>query len=244
MKISTKPNIHLVRGNIVHEVLEKFYDYDIAQTNESDFKKDIVYFLKNLFEARWRKDRQKLNTLGLTERELSFYYDESLQMLANWISSFFIRLDDELSKGMPLSKAFQNLRPSAIEREYKDKELMVRGFVDYIEERDGKIRLMDYKTSKKDEMTPEYRLQLAIYALLYKREHAKLPDEVGILFLKHGEKMIPVTDELIKHAEFELEQIHSSTESDHINDYPKNQSPLCKYSTGECDFYELCRRDE
>jgi hypothetical protein len=43
---------------------------------------------------------------------------------------------------------------------------------------------------------------------------------------------------------FEIEQIHAATEdADSLMQYPKKQSPLCKYSTGQCDFYEICMRD-
>ena len=100
---------------------------------------------------------------------------------------------------------------------------------------------MDYKTSKKAHITDAYKLQLAIYALLYQEEHKKMPDEVGIYFLKDGvEKIITVDDELLKLAKFKIEQIHASTTSDDITDYKKNQTPLCKWSTGQCDFYDYC----
>jgi len=44
----------------------------------------------------------------------------------------------------------------------------------------------------------------------------------------------------LKLARFEVEQIHASTASDDIRDYPMRPSPLCKWRTGQCDFYDIC----
>jgi hypothetical protein len=49
-----------------------------------------------------------------------------------------------------------------------------------------------------------------------------------------------VTQDLLDHARFEIEQIHASTTSKEMAAYPKNPGPLCKYSSGECDFYRVC----
>ena len=100
---------------------------------------------------------------------------------------------------------------------------------------------MDYKTSAKAHITDAYKLQLAIYALLYEEKHNVRPNHVGIYFLNEGEQLLDVDDELIAHAKFMIEQIHASTDGiDNITDYVKKESPLCKWSNGQCDFYEYC----
>ena len=117
---------------------------------------------------------------------------------------------------------------------------MVRGFIDAIHELDGNVLLMDYKTSKNGHISDEYRLQLAIYALLYEENHGRKPDYVGIDFLKSMEQLLKVDEDLVKHAKFEVEQIHASTTSDDVVEYPQRPSPLCKWRTGQCDFYDVC----
>ena len=47
-------------------------------------------------------------------------------------------------------------------------------------------------------------------------------------------------EELVKHAKFEIEQVHASTTSNEMSEYPQSPSPLCKWRTGQCDFYEVC----
>ncbi|HII72104.1 TPA: hypothetical protein HA265_05095, partial [Candidatus Woesearchaeota archaeon] len=71
--------------------------------------------------------------------------------------------------------------------------------------------------------------------------HGHYPKKVGIWFLKDRLKTLDVTEDIIKDAEFEIEQIHFATESEAITDYRRNISPLCRYSTGQCDFYDICK---
>ncbi len=175
--------------------------------------------------------------------ELAFYLQESQLMIINWVNHFLQKLHKEQEKGLSFADAFKRLTPKT-EQEYVSIEKSVRGFLDLIEELDGYVRIMDYKTSKSPKLTPEYRLQLSIYALLYKDKHGALPNEVGIYFLKDSgkdhEQTIHVDDDLVKQAELMVEQIHLLTQAESIVDYPRKPSPLCKWSTGKCDFYEKC----
>jgi len=85
-------------------------------------------------------------------------------------------------------------------------------------------------------------LQLAIYSLLYHEKHDKMPHKAGIFFLKDTIKHVDVNEDLLKLAKFEIEQIHASTETDQISDYPKKESGLCKWHSGQCDFYDVCMK--
>lgn len=242
-KIPTKENIHLIRGNVVHEVLENFYAIDPTLISDDNYVEELTHYLKNLFNAHWTKAYPKILKLGLTEEQVIFYYQETIMMIANWMNHFLLKLRKEMDS-KPLADAFLAIKPKAIEQEFKSDELMVRGFVDYIEEDEGGVKIMDYKTSKKGTLTPEYRLQLAIYALLYDLQYGKRPSKAGIWFLKHGEVMIDVDEEMIKLARFEIEQIHAATESSDMLDYPQNITPLCRYATGQCDYYHQCFKKE
>jgi ATP-dependent helicase/DNAse subunit B len=243
LKYPTKDNIHCARGNIVHEALEKFFGIDMGSIDKSKYKQEFSFYLKNLFDACWKNSAKRLQKTGLADDQLSFYYNDSTQMLANWLNHFFDDLDKEMSDNVSLTAAFDKLKPIALEQEFRDPDLMVRGFIDVIHQEDQDIIVLDYKTSKKDDMKPEYILQLGIYALLYEKKHGKYPKKVGIWFLKHKLTTIDVTPKLIKDALFEIEQVHFATESDSIADYRKQVSGLCKYSTGQCDFYDICQRD-
>ncbi len=236
-KLPGSTSIHLIRGSVVHSVLEDFYDIEIDET--TNFRHLHMRAL-SLFTKYWKKNKVKLDGLGLTQDELQFFFDESVMMIQNWFNRFKNKMNARMEEEREtFAQAFVKLTPIR-EEEYRSEAFMVRGFVDLIHEIDGKTIVLDYKTSKKDDMTEPYRLQLAIYAMLYEEKHGKKPDYVGIDFLKSIEKLLPVDDELVQHAKFELEQIHASTVSNEMADYQQRPSPLCKWRSGQCDFYDTC----
>jgi len=239
-KLKTSPSIHTIRGNIVHSVLEDFFDTDPTHLTFDNCEAQLTERIQGLLVTHWKLKEKQLKALGLEEKELNFYFEESLMMLVNWLQKFISKAQAMASDNF--KEIFQQLTPLR-ELQYRSEERAVRGFIDAIEELKGKVRLMDYKSSKKFDMTDAYKLQLAIYAMLYEEKHNKKPDQVGIYFLKDTGKheyVLDVDEELLQLAKLEIEMIHLNTESDAIADYPKNITPLCKWRTGQCDFYGLC----
>jgi len=232
-KRPTKPSIHLVRGTVAHSVLEHFFQEPLPHTG-AGWKTDVQLHVLKLLERFWQEHQEEFDQLDETPEELHGYKEETKHMLLVWVHQFSNRLECFLDE-MPFADAFTLLTP-AREEEYRDEELNVRGYIDAIEDINGKVELIDYKTSKKPEITTEYRLQLGIYALLYLRRHSKIPDGVGIHFLRHDKQVMQVNDELLLEAQFEIEQVHMLTQTTDIRDYQKNVTPLCNW----CDYYELC----
>ena len=240
LKLETSTNIHLVRGNIAHTVLEDFYSQDIANVNMKNYETMLKVKIQELLIKTWKDYEEKLTQLKLSQDVLTFYFEETLLMLTNWADKFIAKVKsfDNLS----FKEIFEKLTPIR-EQHYISKELSVRGFIDAIEDRDGKVQIMDYKTSKRFELSPSYKRQLGIYALLYKQKHGVSPAKVGIYFLKDRGKYeytLDVDEELLEQAKKEINHVHEKTKSDNIEDYLKNITPLCKWSTGQCDFYDIC----
>lgn len=244
-KLQTLPNIHLIRGGIAHSVLEDLFKIDIDKLpdNGADNADEIKGYemllqclLKDFLKQKWQKARPELEELDMTEAQRIFYYEETEQMLMLWLRNFLKKLSREKKS---FKEAFKKWTPKT-EEEYTSEKYQVKGFIDAIHEFEDEVVLMDYKTSNKNIITPEYKLQLAIYALLYYELHGKKPSKVGIDFLKYGERRIDVDEELMNLAKFEIEQIHASTGSEDLDDYPKKEGPLCKWHSGQCDFYEIC----
>ncbi len=241
LKMSTKPSIHLVRGSAAHEVLEKMYSL-LPEVLSENYKQDLETIGLALLKKAWKEAKPEFDTLDMSAQEIEQYYEETQMMIKNYIAYISKRIDALMAEeSIPFADAFRKLTPR-VEEEYLSWDYYVKGFIDVIEEFGDKVRIMDYKTSKRNKLTDGYKLQLAIYAMLYNEKHGKLPEEVGIYFIKfpNPELIIKVDDELVKLAKFKIEQIHASTESDDIDDYPMNKTPLCKWSSGQCDFYEYC----
>jgi putative RecB family exonuclease len=235
-KLKTLPSIHLIRGSIVHSVLEDFFKIDARKLPESGVDHLLWGLLTDFLKSKWGESSQQLEQLEMTEAQRFFYYEETEQMLHNW----FMALMKKLSRsGKSFTEAFIMWVPKT-EEEYISEKHGIKGYIDAIHEIENEIILMDYKTSNKDVITPEYRLQLAIYALLYYEKHNRLPKQVGINFLKFGERLLDVDETLIKLATLEAELIHTNTVTDEIKDYPRKPGPLCRWSSGQCDFYQYC----
>lgn len=237
-KLPTSPSIHLLRGNIVHNALEEFFTIDLTPALNNDFSISLRMVLLEFFNRSWKSKEKELLALGLPLDTLEFYHDESVRMLELWYSSFSENLN-LLSKKYGVHEAFRILTP-IVEQEFISTTLGVRGFIDAVYNIDGKVTIMDYKTSSKDIITLEYKLQLAIYALLYNEKHGVVPDRLGISFLKFGDRYLEFDKGILDFAKREILFVHENTLSTDVKDYGKKVSPLCKWSSGQCDFYDIC----
>lgn len=240
-KLPVYTNIHLLRGRIVHSALEEFFSLNSEIFGEYNYPSQVRYLMLSLFEKHWGESYKEIKDLGLEENRIQYYYEESKTMIELWANRFLKKLELE-SIGIGVNAAFQKLTPRT-EEEYFSEDYGVKGYIDAIYEGD-EIRLMDYKTSNKEFLSEEYKLQLGIYALLYNERHGVVPDKVGIDFLKFGELIINVDDNLLNLAKKEIKEIHSRVLSDDIKDYPKNVTKLCKWSSGQCDFFDVCFKNE
>ncbi len=238
-KIETKANVHQVRGNIAHKVLELFFDQDIDRLTMDSFELGLMEIMQDSLLREWNAAESKLKTLGLTPAQRQFYFEDTLLMLLNWLNHF-VRKIYTLEGSFP--ERFAKVTPIR-EEMFSSKSLKARGVIDAIENHDGKISIMDYKTSKHSN-EEEYRLQLAIYTLLYFEKHKKMPDKVGIYFLKDRAKYIDVDESLLELARTEIALIHRLTQSDSMQNYQRSPSKLCKWSTGQCDFYDICKPND
>ncbi len=236
LQLPTSTNIHQVRGNIAHSALENFFQTDVNHIHEENYSQELKKAMQELLIKSWRAEKERLDKLGLSEDKTKFYFEETLHMLIAWVDLFCKKIKNT---DKSFKEAFAYLTPIA-EQHFISQKHGVQGYIDAIEIQDGKVRIMDYKTSSKNELTDDYILQLAIYVLLYEEKYGKFPDEVGLYLLKHGEKVIKVDESLMKKAVLECELIHTNTQSTDMEDYPKNITPLCKYSSGQCDFYDIC----
>jgi len=235
-KLPRKPSIHFERGKIMHNVIERFFE-----SADSNMDLDDMKFLgRNLLIACWNKKKEELETLGVGN--LDFYLEESKLMVDRWVEYFFNEMQSEVDAGYIRADAFERLRPQ-MEVNYKSDELELSGRIDSINEKDGEVEVVDFKTSK-DADVGKYRLQIGIYALLYKMEHGKLPDKGALFFFKHGKKRVVVDEELVEDVKKELEEVKEKTKSVVREDYPKCVTSLCKWSTGQCDYFEKCFKND
>lgn len=238
-KLETLPNIHLIRGKITHEVLDKFFESDFSEITKDNAELVFKMRIQDILVDSWRSAGDDFNSVKLTDAQKVFYFEETMKMLLSWTEDFYRKVKNY---GADIKESFKSLIPVR-EVQYVSDDFAVKGIIDSIENYKGEVRLMDYKTSHSFDIN-EHRLQLAIYSLLYSEKHGRLPDKVGIYYLKGGEKFIDADEELLNLAKEEIKLIHQKTCSADKREYSKNISPLCKWSTGQCDFYDVCFNEE
>jgi len=243
-RLTTKGNIYTIKGNVVHSVLESFFDLKIPEDiNYENAEKWFRSQLFILFAKYWKEKKDLVKEIQISEGDEAIGINDCVNIIYKWASLFIKKMK---GTSLPFGDALELLKPVDKERYFRSEGLSVHGYVDVIEKIDGKIRLMDYKTSSSSYVSGDYILQLGIYALLYKEIFNSAPHEVGIYFLRdeNGEKVLKVTDNMLEDAKNKVLQHHGRTASDSLEGYPKNRTHLCKWSNGQCDFYNLCYGEE
>ena len=238
-----KDTIHTIRGTIVHSVLERFFDLDKSKLTNLNYRKVIHDRISSLFREEWDKAEPKLNSLDLGRKEVDYFYEDSTIQLDRWLNKFLDQMEKKMKELFMIRSAWDYYMPKHRELKLRSYELGMMGFIDQVLELGERSIIIDFKTSSKPKITPDYMLQLSVYRMLYSDKYNVEP-ETYLWFLRYGLKRVHILEEHITDARFRIEQVHEALKSKNILDYPKNESGLCKWenvnSKGECDFYCEC----
>jgi RecB family exonuclease len=213
-KQKSRASIHLIRGQLVHKTIQKFHNHHISsQAGESP--EQIRTELLNLFDSGWQAAATSLNNLGLTTEQLKFYHEDSQMMLQNFSHWFY-------SHNRPI--------PDLSEARILSDNLGLLGIIDAVFENTDKVILIDYKTSKYAKITDDIVRQAILYSLLYQDRFNRVPDEVGIHFLKQpgDPKTIQINDNLLEYGKNLIRFIREKTVSDAQDQYPCTCGGTCK----------------
>ncbi len=239
LEIPTKPTLDQFRGKLLHSILEHLFEINPEIFSKSNFAFELKMILLEQLKKQWALAADELDKINATQDRIKAYYYDSERMLSNFAATFEQRMNLLLKK-YSFKEAFRILTPKR-EKYLESERYKVRGFIDTIfEDENKKIVILDYKTAASDIIKDAYKNQLSIYALLYRENYNKIPHEVGIHFLMHGIKTLTVDSYMLKHAVSIIKKVHKGTLSKEIKDYPKVKSGLCKWHSGQCDFYDLC----
>ncbi len=156
----------------------------------------ISFYLRRKLAAAQRPPGDPRGGGGATEAEVLEVFQ------AAWESVGFLSREHEelrLEEGRRLLRRFvaeeerRGLPPTAVERPFAFLlgTTKVVGRFDRVDERDGRVTIIDYKSSavrdqKEADRKARESLQLAIYALAYEQMHQRIPDAVELHFLESG----------------------------------------------------------
>ena len=180
-------------GTIIHETLKALYEPFIGKCiSENDllncFKlldDEVLKQFKLVYKEGEIKKGRNLLAFEVAKRNVSNFLKMELESVKN----------NEAIQIIALEQTF--------ERQFVHPKLpfpvLIKGNVDRIERRDGKIRIIDYKTGKVEKsnvvlktwegLTQELKndkiIQVLAYAFMYEKEAGELPIEVGIISFKN-----------------------------------------------------------
>lgn len=180
-------------GTIIHETLKALYEPFIGKfISENDllncFKlldDEVLKQFKLVYKEGEIKKGRNLLAFEVAKRNVSNFLRMELEAVRN----------NEAIQIVALEQTF--------EREFNHPKLpfpvLIKGNVDRIERRDGKIRIIDYKTGKVDKanvvlktwngLTQELKndkiIQVLAYAYMFEEHAGNLPIEVGIISFKN-----------------------------------------------------------
>ncbi len=209
-KLKTKPKMCFIVGQVVHQAAEAFvreYTPEFLEAPYADARRRIL----DRVDFLWNSRILEIQTLCGHRDEAEGQLVEARKMALNWLHQFIREMSSGRSPPEPEKRLVSQLHGA-------------QGIVDARYSREF-VEIRDYKTSKYQDISPDIKLQLAIYALLEQEVNGKLPDRVSVHFLKFpsskdNPKIFKPTQELVDWAAEEIRRMHELTRSEREEDYP------------------------
>lgn len=249
-KYSSDTSIALEVGSLLHYVLEQkgkslvlgqFIDYGKLNqiiyngTQETDKKtKEQLVGISDLKKKYW-----EIWSVPDTEGRT---YDQKLELFDKVLHS---EMEDD------------DWTPYLFEHSFEfvwNNRVIIKGFIDRIDQKDGEFRTVDYKTSKKvyDSSKLATSLQFGIYALAILNEFGKLPIESLYRFILLDGSQKALTKGWEKRLIKALDGIFDKIDADeNTGIFKPSPSPLCHWCNfcshnpdatdykHECEYYSL-----
>lgn len=203
-----KPWPWLTMGANIHHALAQFLSVvPVAERT--------VATIEKLLRDQWRRSRQ-----GFTDDEQEREYGERALAQLRWFAST-----------QPV-----DVRPLMLERFHEapvSDSVVLRGRIDRVDEEEGGLHVIDYKTGKTPENPDTF--QLLQYAVILPRVLGQPVARASYLYLEGGQwRTIRIEPDEVDKARGAV--LHIATQIQQDTDYVTRVGGLCRY----CDFLELC----
>lgn len=229
-RIPETPSPVMVRGTVVHTVLEQLFQLPPAER--------VPATAAALVEPTWHE-------LLEAEPELAAMFDGAdPDRLAQWLTSAQELLDSyfRLEDPSRLHPQSCELRVEAeIAPNGEAEPVLLRGFIDRLDVAPtGEIRIVDYKTGTAPREVGEARalFQMKFYAVVLWRTRGVVPRQLRLIYLS-DQQMLTYTPDEVELARFErtLAAIWAAImRAARTGDFRPSRSRMCDY----CDFQALC----
>jgi DNA helicase-2/ATP-dependent DNA helicase PcrA len=139
----------------------------------------------------------------------------------------------------------QRVVETEVDVSVEKEDYILTGKVDLLMGGDGRLELLDFKTSPKPKDSPEllhtYERQLCTYAHILEKRHGKRPERLFLYWTAETSKaealmQFPFRPELVDAAAKDFDAVVEKIRSKHFNIIKPPERAICK----ECDFHFLC----
>jgi putative RecB family exonuclease len=234
-RLPERPGMAAFRGTLVHEVLDRLFDRPSEERTVDEAGRILPQALVDLLAA---------------EPEAAFALVEDAEWPADVPPEIPEAARERLlaDAAALLDKYFTLEDPQSIEPLHReqlvevvlDPDLVLRGYVDRMDETDGRLRVVDYKTGRAPgpQWEQSAMFQLRFYALVVHRATGRLPGLLQLLYLGNGEVLTYQPDEEdLDRFERKLRAMWKAiTRAAEAGDWRPRSSGKCKW----CSFQEIC----
>ena len=231
-KYTQDTSIALELGSLCHYVLEQKGKM-IVSGETVDYEKLNDILMNGVTETDEKTKEELLGVNQLKRKYFEVWHEADNASGASYdekIKLFDKVLHDEMEE--------TDWKPTYFEKPFEfvwDNKVILKGFIDRIDTKDGQYRTVDYKTSKKvyEQSKLATSLQFGVYALAILNEFGVLPIESEYRFILIDDKQYALTkgweSRLIKAMDKVFGDIEASEKKDVFVPKP---SPLCHW----CNF--------
>ena len=231
-KYSQDTSIALELGSLCHYVLEQKGKM-IVSGETVDYEKLNDILMNGVTETDEKTKEELLGVNQLKRKYFEVWHEADNASGASYdekIKLFDKVLHDEMEE--------TDWKPTYFEKPFEfvwDNKVILKGFIDRIDTKDGQYKTVDYKTSKKvyEQSKLATSLQFGVYALAILNEFGVLPIESEYRFILIDDKQYALTkgweSRLIKAMDKVFGDIEASEKKDVFVPKP---SPLCHW----CNF--------
>lgn len=231
-KYSQDTSIALELGSLCHYVLESKGKM-IVSGETVDYEKLNNILMNGVTETDEKTKEELLGVNQLKRKYFEVWYEPDNASGASYdekIKLFDKVLHNEMEE--------TDWKPTYFEKPFEfvwDNKVILKGFIDRIDTKDGQYRTVDYKTSKKvyEQSKLATSLQFGVYALAILNEFGVLPIESEYRFVLIDDKQYALTKGWEKRLIKAMDKVFGDIEvSEKKSVFVPKPSPLCHW----CNF--------
>ena len=231
-KYSQDTSIALELGSLCHYVLEQKGKM-IVSGETVDYEKLNDILMNGVTETDEKTKEELLGVNQLKRKYFEVWHEADNASGASYdekIKLFDKVLHDEMEE--------TDWKPTYFEKPFEfvwDNKVILKGFIDRIDTKDGQYRTVDYKTSKKvyEQSKLATSLQFGVYALAILNEFGVLPIESEYRFVLIDDKQYALTKGWEKRLIKAMDKVFGDIEvSEKKSVFVPKPSPLCHW----CNF--------